>query len=478
MKLFYALLEIAELMLASGPGAPRAAQASEAFSAAGVHLYVLIRTAKVAVAELFRAQGAEVARSCEPRMMDKEEALGHVVAAALGRPLVHEADVRGVGKRADNALTAAKTRVPGAVSAELAAVKRAEKAAKLDESLRPGVVAASTAGAAATAQKLGAAWDYNLKLPDATVDPKRKRTEEQQQAEALTAVKRKAARAEAEALSTERLAEKAATAFNTCLKGRATSDVTDQRFYDATTAADAAAWAARDEATEVRAEADAMEARAEAMEAAEAMQEVEAAEAESEDESDVDSLPWEWCDGYSCMSSMSEIRREIDAIMLAVSVVASGHVRCVACAHLLVRYADELPQEVADPVRPPWPFPPGFGPAWSRSKMLGPVKGDSGACICQSDIIIMPRAWLQGVQHAPRCTECACHASTLTPAGLAALDAGLAAYGEVTRIADMGWLRSGGVTLVPFSTDCWCGKGGACACGPPPGVERQPGVNC
>ena len=62
MKLFYALLEIAELMLASGPGAPRAAQASDAFSAAGVHTYVLVRTAKVAVAELFRAQGAEVVR--------------------------------------------------------------------------------------------------------------------------------------------------------------------------------------------------------------------------------------------------------------------------------------------------------------------------------------------------------------------------------------------------------------------------------
>ena len=258
---FLCLLEIAELMLASGPGAPRAAQASDAFSAAGVHTYVLVRTAKVAVAELFRAQGAEVARSCEPRLMDKEEALGHVVAAALGRPLVHEADVRGVGKRADNALAAAKARVPGAVGAELAAVKRAEKAAKLDESLRPGVAAVSAEGATATAQKLCAAWGYDLKLPDATVDPKRKRTEEQQQAEALTAAKRKAGRAEVEALSTERLAEKAGAAFDVCIKKDAALQEIDKRLV-AATAADAAASAAREEA---------VQARAEAMEAAEAM---------------------------------------------------------------------------------------------------------------------------------------------------------------------------------------------------------------
>ena len=218
-------------MLASGAGAPRAAQASDAFSAAGVHLYLLVRTAKVAVAELFRTRGAEVARSCEPRQMDKEEALGHVVAAALGRPLVHEADVRGVGKRADNALAAAKTRVPGAVGAELTAVKRAEKAAKLDESLRPGVAAASAAGAAATAQKLGADWTYALKLPDATVDPRRKRTEEQQQAEALTAATRKAERAEVEALSTERLAEKADAAFYRCVKRDAVTDEVIQQRY-------------------------------------------------------------------------------------------------------------------------------------------------------------------------------------------------------------------------------------------------------
>ena len=53
--------------------------------------------------------------------MDKEESLGHLVGATHGRPLIHEDDVRGVGKRADNALAAAKKQVPGAVATELAA---------------------------------------------------------------------------------------------------------------------------------------------------------------------------------------------------------------------------------------------------------------------------------------------------------------------------------------------------------------------
>jgi hypothetical protein len=215
-----------------------------------------------------------------------------------------------------------------------------------------------------------------------------------------------------------------------------------------------------------------METRAEEMEADKAM---EVDGAESEDDINFDSLPWEWEDGVA--GSQGEICDELEAITLAVFVVASGHVRCVACAHLLVRYAQELPQgEVADPVRPPWPFPPGFCLAWKRSKMLGPVDDENGACICQGPII-MPRAWMLGALRAPRCEECG-RGRVLTAAGHAALDAGLGAYGEASRIADVGWLRSGGVTLVPFSTDCWCGKGEMCACGPPPGVERQPGVNC
>ena len=165
--------------------------------------------------------------------------------------------------------------------------------------------------------------------------------------------------------------------------------------------------------------------------------------------------------------SEGQVREELESITLAASVVASGHVRCVACAHLLLRYARELPWEVADPVQPPWPLPPGFSRAWKRSQMLG------GESVPQPhlDIIIVAPALHAACIHAPRCAACGEGAPFLTAAGVASLGAGLAAYGDVRAIADMGWLQSGGRCQVPFSINCWCGKGGLCACGgqlPPP----------
>ena len=105
----------------------------------------------------------------------------------------------------------------------------------------------------------------------------------------------------------------------------------------------------------------------------------------------------------------------------------------MACAHLLLRHAHSLPQkEVAEPVRPPWPIPPGFSRAWERSQMLG------GATVPQPkiELIITAPALLAACIHSKRCAGCGDKDPFLTAAGEASLSAGLAAYGEVRAIAD------------------------------------------
>ena len=67
----------------------------------------LILAARAAISDLFAERRDDIRRSCAPALVDKEEALGYLLADALGRQLLTPEDARAVGKRAGRQAKAA-----------------------------------------------------------------------------------------------------------------------------------------------------------------------------------------------------------------------------------------------------------------------------------------------------------------------------------------------------------------------------------
>ena len=133
----------------------------------------LVTAVRAAIRALFKAQRDDICRSPErpDLMLSQEEAMGYLIADALGRPLLAPLDARPVGKRID-------TRA-GAVEKQLAAMPRAAA-----EAARKAAAAAKKTGGPFDAKQHAAeheAWarakelakEYDLKLPAATVGRKR-----------------------------------------------------------------------------------------------------------------------------------------------------------------------------------------------------------------------------------------------------------------------------------------------------------------
>ena len=140
------------------------------------------------VRELWKDHATEIKRRCGPSMpkglIDRQEVYGFALADGLGRPLLPHDAAGGVGQQGDNAVNGAngtgkgdrrrKGKLEKAREAAREAVRSAKLAAAENPSLLWRVAAAEASGEAAIAAILAASVD--LKLPNATVGAKRKRT--------------------------------------------------------------------------------------------------------------------------------------------------------------------------------------------------------------------------------------------------------------------------------------------------------------
>ena len=134
----------------------------------------LILTVHKARDYLWKHRRAEIKAMFAPERIDKQEVFAFLLIDALGRPLLHKGDARGVGQRGDNGLAKAEQALASAKQSAYSAVRAARKAAESDPGLIPGIAAAEAAGVTAKSRVL--ATPYDLKLPDRTpVVTKRKR---------------------------------------------------------------------------------------------------------------------------------------------------------------------------------------------------------------------------------------------------------------------------------------------------------------
>ena len=60
---------------------------------------------------LWKHSGADIKALFAPIPIDKQEVFAYLLADALGRPLLHKSDARGVGQRGDNGLTKANSEI-------------------------------------------------------------------------------------------------------------------------------------------------------------------------------------------------------------------------------------------------------------------------------------------------------------------------------------------------------------------------------
>jgi len=123
--------------------------------------FELLKTCTKAVNDLFGARRADIHESCGA--LDREEALGYLVADCLGRELI-DTEARAVGKRANYRMSACKTEVE---KAEASAKKRTSRVrGKVTNEVVIEARLATIEEEKASA--IAAVYDatYDLKLPD------------------------------------------------------------------------------------------------------------------------------------------------------------------------------------------------------------------------------------------------------------------------------------------------------------------------
>ena len=279
-----------------------------------------------ATAQLWASSADAIKAACGPHvatgLVDEIDVLAWLTADALGRPLLHHDDTNVVGKRI--AAQAARVEKKLQVEAESTrkAVGKARAAAAKKPELLPRVAAAEATGEKARAVLLEK--QYDAQLPATTVGEKRPashwRRRESDETFAKAVKLEKVAGVRRERLGNKFLKLPASSCHATRQKAHAAYEAAYAHCPVANDHRDAAVAAAH----------KAMVASSEARYAAEA---AEAADAESEGEE-----VWEWDERVS----EYEIHKEVNSMIVAVSMQVAGFADCAGCAMLAFRRADHL----------------------------------------------------------------------------------------------------------------------------------------